>query len=329
MENIKIDMTASEIGYLWSTYQAETLNHCMLTYFDKIVEDPEIKKVNKFALDSCENNLISLKSLFSKDNIPIPVGINDSDILTTTDRLYTDPFILYFQWFVGKGNLNYASLAINTIARDDIFDFYKNLLTKSLILLEDSRRMLLSKGLWIRAPYIPVPTEVEFIKKESFLNGWFNDKRPLAGIEIASIFYNLMTNAIGQSLISSFVQITDKGELRDYFIRGKDIAEKHIDLMSKHLKEQEIPVPNTWNTGVTSSKEPPFSEKLMLTLVTFLNAQGLSNYGNAISNSIKRDIGLDFTRLAAEVAKYGEDGTKLLIKHGWMEKPPLAKEIIG
>lgn len=320
----RIDMTATEMGYLWSTYQAETLNHCLLTYFDRIVEDPEVKEINRNTLNSCEKNLASMREVFEGDGFPVPAGFKESDVNTGAERLYTDPFILYFQWFIAKGNMNYASTAINTIARDDIFDLYGNIINQSTHLLNASRKLLLSKGLWLRAPYIPMPQEVSYVKKESFLNGWIGEEHPIAGIEIASLFYNLLTNTLGKALMTSFIQVSEKGEIHDIFVRGKDISAKHVDVLSSLLKKEDLPVPNSWNEGVTASSEPPFSEKLMLYMVSFLNAQGLANYGNAVSLSIKRDIGLDFTRLAAEVAQFAQDSTKLLIKKGWMETPPLA-----
>ncbi|WP_102261090.1 DUF3231 family protein [Mesobacillus jeotgali] len=320
----QIDMTATEMGFLWSTYQAETLNHCLLTYFDRIVEDPEIKELNKSSLDSCEKNIAWMKEIFEGDDFPVPAGFTESDVNPNAARLYTDPFILYFQWFIGKGNMDYSSLAINTIARDDIFSFYENLVTQATKLLNDSRKLLLSKGLWVRAPYIPMPQSVSYVKKENLLNGWIGEKRPIAGIEIAGIFYNLVTNTLGQALMTSFIQVSKKGEIHNKFVRGKEIATKHVEVLATALKQENLPVPNTWNTGITASTEPPFSEKLMLNMVSFLNAQGLANYGSALSLSIKRDIGLDFTRLAAEVADFAQDSTELLIKKGWMETPPLA-----
>lgn len=152
-----------------------------------------------------------------------------------------------------------------------------------------------------------------------------NNPRPLAGIEVASLFYNIITNSLGISILNSFIQVTKKGEIHDYFLRGKEIAEKQIQVLSKVLNENDLPVPITWNAGVSDSTTPPFSEKLMLYLISFLNAQGLSNYGNSISNTMRQDIGIDFTRLATEVADFGKDGMKLIIKNGWMEMPPHAK----
>lgn len=318
----KIDLTATEMGYLWSTYQAETLNVCLLTYFDAIVEDPEIKQINTLSLQTATEKVEKLKEIFRNSHFPIPIGFTEADVSVQAERLYTDPFILYFQWFIGKGNLNFGSLAINTIAREDIFIFYENLMNNSLTLLKKSRELLLNKGLWIRAPYIPAPTEITYVKNDHFLGSLFTGQRPIAGIEVASVFYNLITNTLGLSLINSFIQVTKKGEIHDYFVRGKEIAQKHLKIMSKILDEEGLPIPNTWNAGVTAATEPPFSEKLMLFLINFLNAQGVSNYGNAVANSMRKDIGLDFSRLSSEVSLYGEDGVKLTIKNGWMEEPP-------
>ncbi|MDQ0256801.1 hypothetical protein J2S74_004223 [Evansella vedderi] len=325
MEVSKIDFTAAEMGYLWHIYRAQGMNYCILTYFDSICEDNEIKELIRSNMEVSEKYLREIETIFSKNDFPIPIGFTvESDVNFTGERLYTDPLILFYQWFVAKGNLNFGSIAINTIARDDVFYFFDGYISDSLKFLNHSRRLLLEKGLWIRAPYIPQPTKVEFVKKESFLNGWFGDTRPLIGVEIASLFYNIITNTLGESFLTSFIQVTDRTDVKNYFIRGKEIAMKHMEILSKTLKEEELPAPSTWNSGITASTAAPFSEKLMLSLVTFLNSQGLSNYGIAASTSARTDIGINFNRLAAEVAKFAEDGTSLLIENGWMEAPPHA-----
>lgn len=325
MGSSHIDLTATEISFLWNTYHVQCLNDCVLTYFDTILEDDEIRKINANNLKSCKKYISEIKTIFTSENIPIPVAFSKaSDLNETKERLYTDSFILFYQWFIAKGNLNFVSMAIDTIARDDIFTFFQNYSSESLTMLDDTRKLLLNKGLWIRAPYMPPPNEVEFVKKESFLNGWFGDTRPLVGIEIASLFYNQITNALGLIIMNSFIQVTETKEIKDYFLKGKNIAAKHIEVQGNIFKKEEVATPSTWNSGVTTATQAPFSEKLMLNLVAMLNAQGVSNYGIAISTSARRDIAMTFTTLAAEAAKYAEEGAQLLIEKEWMEAPPHA-----
>ncbi|WLD95443.1 DUF3231 family protein [Alkalihalobacillus sp. AL-G] len=52
-----------------------------------------------------------------------------------------------------------------------------------------------------------------------------------------------------------------------------------------------------------------------------IGASGVADYGTAISASIRKDLGVNYSRLL-ETTQYLNDGAKLLIKNGWMEKPP-------
>ena len=40
----------------------------------------------------------------------------------------------------------------------------------------------------------------------------------------------------------------------------------------------------------------------------------------------RRDLALKYTILMADIGRYAEDGAQLLIKHGWLEQPPLASD---
>ena len=325
MNKNEINLTATEMSYLWSTYQTQSLNRCLLKYFDAIVDDPQIKEINTQSLRKCESYLEEITTIFNAENFPIPIGFSlEEDVKLNANRLYTDPFLLYFQWFVGKGNLTFGSVAINTIAREDVFTFFERFIQEGVQTLRSSRELLLEKGLWIRSPYIPVPENVDTVKRESFLNGWIGEQRPIAGVEISNLFYNILTNTLGVSLTNSFIQTTNNKELKSLLLRGKEIALKHIDILSTSLQKEELPVPSAWNAGVTDSNEAPFSDKLILNLVSLLNAQGVANYGVAISTSMRRDLGLNFNRLSEEILKYAEDGTELLIKYEWLESPPQA-----
>ncbi|WP_066049119.1 DUF3231 family protein [Robertmurraya korlensis] len=320
-------LTASEQGYLWSMYQSLSMNMCILKYFDQVVEDEEIKKLNSDLLAGCVSTQGELTTIMNHEGFPIPVAFSDQDVNLQAGKLFTEPLILYYHWFFSKGNLNYSSIALNTIAREDVFALFKRLNNEALERLDQARKLLLEKGLWIRSPYIPIPKEVQFVQKQSYLTKWLGEHRPLTGQEISMIFYNILTNEIGLTVMKGFIQVTDDEPFKSYLSRGKEIAAKHMNTLSEIFQKEEISTPGAWSVSTTSSKTAPFSTKLMISLVNFLNSQGIANYGVALTTAMRSDIYRTFITLMADVSRYTEDGANLLIEHGWFESPPQAPKL--
>ena len=123
-----IDLTASEIQALWGLYQSQSLNLCMTTYFDATVEDPTIQQLNNETISISEQCIKEIEDIFKGANHPIPVAYSSDDLISHSEKLYTDPFVLYYQWFIAKGNLSFASISINTIAREDVFHLFKKVI---------------------------------------------------------------------------------------------------------------------------------------------------------------------------------------------------------
>lgn len=71
-----------------------------------------------------------------------------------------------------------------------------------------------------------------------------------------------------------------------------------------------ISLPLASNQDVTSSKESPFPDNLMV------NCAGVRNHlvAIAISNSMRSYLVVDFTHLMAKVLKFSEDGVNIMIK---------------
>ena len=185
---------------------------------------------------------------------------------------------------------------------------------------------MLSKGIYIRPPYITTPNKVDFIQKQNFLTGFLGKKRPLTAIEISHIFHNLQSNMVSKTMMMAFAQTAYPKEIDHYFQRGKEIAKKHIDIFSEFLMKEDIPAPIPWDLHINDSKIPPLSDKLMMFLVTLISASGVGNYGLAMAASQRRDLGVIYTRLLGEVAIYAEDGANIAINNGWMEEPPHATD---
>ncbi|WP_308162540.1 DUF3231 family protein [Bacillus sp. ISL-7] len=97
---------------------------------------------------------------------------------------------------------------------------------------------MLSKGLYIRAPYVTTPEKVDFIRKQNFLAGWFGERRSLTTLEVTNLYANIQRNVLAMSTFIGFSQVAKSKEVGNFFSRGKEIASKHIEIYSSVLNEK-------------------------------------------------------------------------------------------
>ena len=74
--------------------------------------------------------------------------------------------------------------------------------------------------------------------------------------------------------------------------------------------------------NATTSKDSPFSDKLMMYFNYLLINLTLGANAFAFSFTLRSDIKLKSALFAKDVADYGGEGIKLMVKKGWLEKPP-------
>lgn len=263
----------------------------------------------------------------NKEDYPIPKGYTEQDVNLNAPRLFSDKLYLKYLLNMTKIDISAYGMALTNAVRSDIIEFYSDTLTEAQHLHIQTKEMLKEKGVFIRAPQIPKPKQTDFVKSDRFLAGWFGERRPLLGVEISSLVFNAERNALGQALIAGFSQVAETKEVRRYFERGRDISGKHLEVFSGILRENYLSDGALLMTPeVTNSTEAPFSDKLMMSLITSLIASGIGEYGISISISPRHDLGVHYTRLIAEIAKYSNDGANIMIENGWMEQPPMAAD---
>ncbi|WP_345774228.1 DUF3231 family protein [Cytobacillus sp. S13-E01] len=267
-----------------------------------------------------------IADIFKEEKFPIPVGFIDQDVNLNAARLFTDEFMLYYIQNMGMMGINSYSIALPSSARIDIREFYTNCMQSSLELFNRASNVLQEKGLFIRAPYIPYPIQAEFVHKQHFMAGWLGKQRPLTTIEICFLFDNLYRNSLGSALLTGFSQVAQSNEVRSYMVRGAEIAKHHSAVFSKFLSEDNIPTPMSWSLAPLTSKEPVFSDKLLMFHTTALNNAGMGYYGASMGESARKDLFAAYTRLSVEVAEFAGDGANIMIDNGWLEKPPSAPD---
>ncbi|MBL0386081.1 DUF3231 family protein [Tumebacillus sp. ITR2] len=319
-------LTSSEMAVLWTTYQTDTMIRCVLLHFINVCEDPAIKQLQQTALQITENAIQTVETIFTHEKIPIPIGFTDKDWNSGAPGLYPDIFTLRYLKHMSRLGMAAAAVSLSVSARKDVRDFFTVTLHKASYLYNKTSEVMLRKGVFVRSPMIAKPEKVEFIQDESFLSHMFGTHRPLNAIEISHMGMNTETNLIGFALLLGFAQTAQRQEVRDFAWKGKKTAQHHIELLAKHLLEDNVLQPSTWIGDVTESQEAPFSDKLMCFQITSLCSAGFGNYAASLAASQRTDLGAIYTRMMAETTAYSLEGAKLMIKHGWLEQPPQNKD---
>ncbi|UJL47210.1 DUF3231 family protein [Virgibacillus sp. NKC19-16] len=322
-----IELTASEISTLWTLYHSDTMAVCGLTYFLSHVEDEQIRIMLESNLTLMKQDVEKLTNFFIQEDYPIPKGFTEQDVNVEAPRLFSDK--LYLEYMLNMTNIalvtNTASLI--SVERKDVIDFYAENLTATQNLHRQLKELAKEKGFYIRTPSLPKPKQIDFVKKQKFLAGWFADRRPLLGVEITNLVFNARRNALGQALITGFSQVAQAKEVRQYFERGREISGKHVKVFSSILSDDYLSNSALIMTPeVTDSTVSPFSDKMMMELVTVLIASGIGEYSVGLAASPRRDLGAHYGRLSTELTAYAEDGANIMIDHGWMEQPPMAAD---
>ncbi|MDL4842673.1 DUF3231 family protein [Aquibacillus rhizosphaerae] len=317
-------LTSSELAVLWGAYQNSSLIVCTVSYFLKTVEDEEVRSLLKYTSGLAIEHVEILKEIFKEENHPIPMGFTEQDVNLNADRLFTDTFMLFYLSNVGSMGLNSYGISLPSSSRKVIRDYFSKCLSSAIELYNRVTDVMQEKGVYVRSPHIPYPEQVEFVHKQHFLAGWFGNQRPLTSNEINFLFNNLQRNVLGMGMLTGFSQVTNSAKVSKYFTRGAEIAKHHCAVFSKFLDESNILTPMSSDNLPTSSKQAPFSDKLMMYHTAGVQAAGIGFYGMSLATSPRRDLAASYTRLMAEAGEYTEDGANIMIENGWMEQPPTA-----
>jgi hypothetical protein len=314
-------LTCAEVGFLWSHYMGNSLNIGMLKHFLAKVADKEIEMVLRYGYEAARRVDAEIAAILTGEGIPRPWGFTDEDVDENAPRLFEDTGSLYYVRLMAKMALPATVEGLVNAQREDVRAFFSMAARLGEELNNRATQVLLAKGLFIRPPYLPVPAETR-LAGEGFMGSVLGGNRPLLSIEAAHIFTNMMNNMFGNYLVSAFSQVARTAELREYFYRGMELADKHIKVFADKLNDSGLKAPAPWDAMPTLSRTPPFSDRMMLSLVTSGTSMGVAHYGMTVAASMRADLAVMYARLMAEAGAYMEDGAALMIKNRWLEEPP-------
>jgi hypothetical protein len=307
----------------------DSMSKCILGYFLKHIEDKEIKSIVQMAYDFSATHVEKLHVLFQEEKISLPIGFTDEhDVNRDAGRLYTDTFILTYINHMAKVGMLAFSGFLSMSARKDIRLYFKKGLEEASNLYDKSSDIALSKGLFVRAPYIAYPTQTDTVDSKSYLSGFsvFSKERPLNAIEISHLYMNIQTNIIGSKLSLGFAQTSQREKIQKWMLRGAEISEKHVQIFAQALLDNHIQPPVPHDIAISDLTTPVFSDRLAMFQMALLSAAGTGNYATAAAASQRSDLVVNYERLSLEIGQYAKDGADIMIHHKWLEQPPGTKD---
>lgn len=315
-------LTSSELALLWRTNLYYTMIRCIHSHFARTADDPELRTLIENGLSICETRINKTSQILKMEGQPIPKGFGDEDIDLGAPRLFTDLYYYFWTLSMIQIGLMINGKNLSNSTREDVRNFYTEALSSTTRYYNWTSEVMLKKGIYIRPPIINTCKEADTVEKQSFLRGFLGERRPLLAEEIEQLFYGIRNNEIGRVLATGFQQVARSEQVRAYMARGAEIAKKHVEIFSKTLRKENLQAPMHSGDLLTDSTIPPYSDKLMMQHLVVLNGIGIGNYAMAITSSLRHDLSVNYTRLIAEAANYGEDGINIMIENGWFEEPP-------
>ncbi|MDQ0970344.1 hypothetical protein QFZ31_000222 [Neobacillus niacini] len=324
MDENKLKLTSSEIGTLWGEYVNGTMTDVVNRYMVSIIEDEPIKAIFEDAITTFEKQKRQIVTFMEIEGFPIPIGFTESDLFKGKPRLFTDIFCLnYLHIMILHGLLGHStSLAVSV--RKDLRDFYDSCDNDAKKMYHQTIELLLEKGNFQRDPLFYPAQNPQYITSQDFTDGFFGKGRKLAATELISISLNLKKSIMAKTLSIAFSQVAQTKEVRKFLTDSEKTADQQIKTFTKIMQADNLPVPKSWETEVTTSTDSPFSDKLMLYHIGFLFQAAQNYHGAGLASSMRTDLVTAYEGTILKNLMITKKWFDLMVQNKWLEQPPLA-----
>ncbi|REJ11053.1 DUF3231 family protein [Halobacillus trueperi] len=324
MDKDELKLTSAEIGTLWGQYVNGTAIDIVNKYMLSTIEDEEIKVIFEDAIKISDNQKQQIARFIENDGFPIPVGFSESDLNEGTNRLFSDIFCLHYLHIMTLHGLIGHTTSLSSSVRKDLRHFYESCSNDAMTMYQRTTDLLLKKGHFQRDPYFYPDKKPEFVSGHSFIHGFSSDKRPLAATEIVALSLNIKKKILEKSLSIGFSQVAQSKEVRKFLESMQNESNKQIQSLGNILKGDNLPVPMSWESEVTSSQDSPFSDKLMLYHMGFLLQSAQSYHGSGLASAMRVDLVTTYEKIIVKNIMITKEWFNLMTKNNWLEQPPLA-----
>ncbi|SFK05033.1 Protein of unknown function [Halobacillus dabanensis] len=324
MDTARKPIASSELATLWIAYQKKTMMVQVTKHFLAKSQDPGAIKLLQDFHEEEKRCVDDIKQILEQGSVAIPIGFTENDVNHDVGPLFDDIYHISYLRMMAKIATGLHALHMTMTYRKDILELYKNFTVFAEETYIKTSQYLLEKGVLPKSPAVTPPKQVEFAKEKDYRAGFkpMGQRRSLNTIEVAYLYQGIEANITGMKLMTGFSQVAQEREVKDYFIRGKNISKDIINTFSKMLLDSDIVVPATSGGRITDSTMSPFSDKLMMYNTSILTSFGLGSNALGTSFSLRKDLPLKMAKVAKNVYDFATDGGDLMIKYGWAEEPP-------
>jgi len=323
MNENQIPITSSELANLWMAYQEKTMIMRILTHFIEHAQG-EAKELLLAHFQHSEQAVAKITNILQEEGAVIPLGFTEQDVHKGAPKLFDFYYDMMYLHMMTKLESSLYALFASMSYRKDIDDLFTAFTAHAQDINNKVTQFLLEKGILARPPFVTMPKEIQFVKDKDYMDGFhlFSDTRSLNTVEVSLIHHTIETNLVGMQLMIGFAQTASTEEVKEYLVKGMKLSKKIEINLGEFLRQSYIEPPATHAGKTTTSKTPPFSEKLMLYNTSLLTSFGLGSNALGGAFSLRNDLPAKMALLANEIYSFARKGGKILIKNGWMEEPP-------
>jgi hypothetical protein len=214
--------------------------------------------------------------------------------------------------------------ALGVSVRKDLRDFYDSCDNDGIRMYHQTIELLLEKGNFQRDPLFYPTKNPEYISSEDFTDGIFGKGRCLAATEIISISLNLKKSIMAKTLSIAFSQVAQTKEIRKFLTDTEKTSDQQIKDFSKIMQSDNLPVPKSWETEVTTSTDSPFSDKLMMYHIGFLFQAAQTYHGTGLASAMRTDLVTTYEGVILKNLRVTKKWFNIMVQNKWLEQPPLA-----
>jgi len=154
-------LASSELANLWNSYLMESMNICTMKHILENIDDDQIKSIVQFSKDLSVGHLDRIKSIFEKEQIPIPHGFTEEDVIPEAPRIFSDTFYLRYLKAVSRVGITLDGKSLGTSYREDVKTFYSSLVKEDIELYNQVIDLQREKGILVRTPAMEYHNQVE------------------------------------------------------------------------------------------------------------------------------------------------------------------------